>query len=93
MKEWTFFTNYAHIYFLLALEENLTVREISLKVGITERSALTIIHELEKDKYIKREKLGRNNIYKIIGKKSLKHPLESKVKIKDIVELIKNANK
>ena len=92
MKEWTFFSNYAHIYFLLALEENLTVREISQRVGITERSALAIIHDLEEDKYINRTKAGRNNIYKIIPNKSLKHPLESKVRLKDIVELIKNAN-
>ncbi len=93
MKKWTFFSNYAHVYFLLALEEDLTVRQIANRVGITERSTMAIIYGLEEDKYIKRTKVGRNNVYKIIPNKSLKHPLESRVKLKDIIQLIKKSNK
>jgi DNA-binding MarR family transcriptional regulator len=90
---WTFFSNHGHIYFILASNEDITVREIALKVGITERSVLGIIQEIEEAGYIKREKIGRSNRYKIVPKKMLRHPLESNVQIKDLVEIIKSAKK
>lgn len=90
---WTFFSNHGHVYFLLASNDDITVREVALRVGITERSVLGIIQELENAGYIKREKVGRSNRYKIVGKKTLRHPLESNVQIKDLVEIIRNAQK
>lgn len=88
---WTFFSNYGHVYFLIASNAEIVVREIALKVGITERSVLGIIQELEEAGYIKREKIGRSNRYKIVPKKTLRHPLESNVQLKDLVDLIKKA--
>ncbi len=85
---WTFFSNYGHVYFLLATSEDITVREIAVKVGITERSVLGIIQDLEKAGYIKRRKIGRSNRYKIVSKKTLRHPLESNVPLKNLVDLI-----
>jgi len=88
---WTFFSNHGHVYFLLATHEDIVVREIALKVGITERTVLGIIQDLEEAGYIKREKIGRSNRYKIVPKKNLRHPLESNVQVKDLVDLIKSA--
>lgn len=88
---WTFFSNHGHVYFILATINEVTVREIALKVGITERSVLGILQELEDGGYIKREKVGRSNHYKIVAKKTLRHPLESNVQMKDLIEIIKNA--
>lgn len=88
---WTFFSNYGHVYFLIASNEEIVVREIALRVGITERSVLGIIQELEEAGYIKREKVGRSNRYKVVSRKTLRHPLESNVQLKDLVELIKKA--
>lgn len=87
---WTFFSNHAHVYFLLAINEGIVVREIAIKVGITERSVLGIIQDLEETGYIKREKVGRSNRYKIVAKKTLRHPLESNVQLKDLIALIQN---
>lgn len=86
---WTFFSNHGHVYFLIATNEDIVVREIAMKVGITERSVIGIIQDLENAGYISREKIGRNNKYKIIPKKTLRHPLESNVQLKDLIELIK----
>ncbi len=87
---WTFFSNHGHVYFLLAAQENIVLREVALKVGITERSVLGIVQDLEEAGYIKREKVGRSNHYKIVPKMTLRHPLESNVQLKDLLELIKN---
>lgn len=86
--KWTFFSNHGHVYFLLASIKDITLREVANRVGITERSVLGIVQDLEETGYIKREKVGRTNTYKIVPKKTLRHPLESKVQLKDLVDLI-----
>jgi predicted transcriptional regulator len=88
---WTFFSNHGHVYFLLASNENIVVREMALKIGITERSVMGILQDLEKAGYIHRQKVGRTNKYKIAPKKTLRHQLESNVLLKDLVALIKSA--
>ncbi len=89
---WTFFSNYGHVYFLLANNKDMVLREVALKVGITERSANGIVRDLEAAGYIKKEKIGRSNRYKIVTGKTLRHPLESNVKLKDLVALMQEAN-
>lgn len=88
---WTFFSNHGHVYFLLAINENMVLREVAAKVGITERSVLSIVQDLEAAGYIKREKIGRSNKYRIVPRKTLRHPLESNVQLKDLVDLVKDA--
>jgi len=89
MSDWNFFTNHGHILFLIATQPAITVREASLKVGVTERSTLKIISDLVKGEYIQVIKKGRHNNYKIIGDKHLKHDLEKECQVKDFVDIIK----
>lgn len=89
---WTFFSNYGHVYFLLANNKDMVLREVALQVGITERSVNGIVRDLEKAGYIVKEKVGRSNRYKIVPGKTLRHPLESNVKLKDLVALMQQAN-
>lgn len=91
--KWTFFSNYGHVYFILASSEALVVREIAQRVGITERSVLGIIQELEEAGYIEKEKVGRSNRYKIIPEKTLRHPLENNVQLKELINVINKAKK
>ncbi len=85
---WTFFSNHGHVYFLIALYEDIIIRDISYRVGITERSVVGILQDLEEAGYIKKKKIGRSNRYKIVPKKTLRHTLESNVLLQDLVELI-----
>ncbi len=92
-SKWTFFSNHGHVYFLIAKTEGITVREISQKVGITERSIQGIINDLDSANYIKREKVGRANVYKIVPKTTLRHNLEKDVLLSDLTKLILNPKK
>lgn len=87
-KQWTFFSNHGHVYFLLAMNDDITVREIAIKVGITERTVLGIIQDFEESGYIRKKKIGRNNRYTLVAKKTLRHPLESHIQVKDIVKVV-----
>ncbi|WP_412474211.1 helix-turn-helix transcriptional regulator [Halobacteriovorax sp. YZS-1-1] len=86
--KWTFFSNHGHVYLLIAANEDIIVREIASRVGITERSVLGIIQDLYDAGYIMKEKVGRSNRYKIVPKKTLRHSLESNVQLQDLIDLI-----
>ena len=92
-NNWTFFSNHGHVYFLLAMNKEITIRQVALKVGVTERTVIAIVQDLVDAKYLKRKKVGRSNRYEPLEGKSLRHHLEKNVKIKDITQLISGALK
>ena len=66
----------------------MVLREVALKIGITERAVQRFIADLEHDGFIEREKVGRRNHYRILDKRSLRHPIESHRSIGDLITLI-----
>ena len=85
---WTFLTNHAHVLILLSQDSSLVLREVALRIGITERAVQRIIADLEQDGFIEREKVGRKNQYRILVKRPLRHPIESHRSIGDLIALI-----
>jgi DNA-binding Lrp family transcriptional regulator len=65
MSYWTFITNHGLVLASIAKNPEKTAREISSDIGITERTTHKIIIDLERDGYIERVKVGRNNTYRI----------------------------
>ena len=74
------------------MEPELTLREVAQKVGITERATQKIIHDLEKDGFLKISKVGRQNSYKIIGRKKLRHNIEKNCRIDELINLVSKKN-
>ena len=67
------------------------LREVALQVGITERAVQRIIADLESGGFIEREKVGRQNHYRIRFEQSLRHPIESRRTIGELLALINDA--
>ena len=88
MAYWNFFTNYGHVLFVLSQDSCIRVRDLAERVGITERAAQKIIHDLEKDGYIRIKKIGRNNSYTVDGRKKLRHPIEEACRISELIRVI-----
>ena len=88
MSDWTFFSNHAHVLFVLAKKKPVTIRELALEVGITERFAHKIVNDLQEGGYISAVKEGRNNRYKINYRKRLRHPVEGHVAIGGLIEFV-----
>ena len=65
MPKWTFLTNHALVFGLLARRSLITGTEISSRIGITERAVRRIIAELDQAGYIMKQKEGRQVRYKI----------------------------
>ena len=87
-KHWTFLTNHAHVLILLHAEPGLVLREVATRVGITERAVQRIVQDLEEERFIRREKVGRKNQYEVSTDEALRHPIESHRKIGDLLKLI-----
>jgi hypothetical protein len=85
---WTFLTNHAHVLLTLANDPQLRVRDVALKVGITERAAQRILHDLVEAGYLQREKHGRRNSYRLALDRPLRHPLEARHTVGELVDVL-----
>jgi DNA-binding IscR family transcriptional regulator len=65
MGEWTFVTNHAMVLASIAKNPDVTAREISNDIGITERTTHKIITDLDKDGYITKSRVGVRNTYRL----------------------------
>jgi hypothetical protein len=79
--DWTFLTNHGHVLLVVAADPDVRLRDIADQVGVTERTAMGIITDLERAGYIRREKIGRRNHYSLCHDRPLRHPLEQHHKI------------
>lgn len=84
---WTFLSNHAYVLIELHANPEQVLREVATKVGITERAVQRIVHELEEEGYLTRERVGRRNQYRLIAGKSLRHPLASRQTVDALVQL------
>jgi biotin operon repressor len=88
MGEWTFFSNYGHVLTCLARDNGAKLRDVALEVGITERAVQKIVKDLQQEGYLAISKKGRRNHYQINRRKSLRHALQSHVKVGKLLTLL-----
>jgi DNA-binding MarR family transcriptional regulator len=89
MANWTFLTHHGHVLVALVQDPELTIDQISAKVGITSRSTAGILNDLVEAGYVVKEKVGRNNSYTVNGQIPLRHPLNEKANVADLLALFK----
>ncbi len=87
-SQWTFLTNHFHILVCLSREPHSRIRDLSDEVGITQRAVQRILAELIEDKVLKVRKEGRRNIYTINRRKRLKHTLEDKHNVGELLDIL-----
>jgi predicted ArsR family transcriptional regulator len=73
---------------LLSRDPAMVLREVASIVGITERAVQRIIADLEEAGVLERERVGRQNHYRILEDQPLRHPVESHRTIGDLLRLI-----
>jgi len=88
LTRWMFLTNHARVLAILHSDPRLVLRQVAIEVGITERAVQRIIHDLEEGGFIQRERVGRQNRYRVLTDQPLRHPIEAHRKIGDLLKLI-----
>lgn len=85
---WTFLSNHAHVLISLAIDPELVLREVAVRVGITERAVQKILADLEHEGLVTRDREGRRNRYQLHLDQPLRHPLEAHRSVRELVELV-----
>lgn len=86
--KWTFLTNHAHILLSLAKRPDMRMKDLATEVGITERAVQRIISELIEEGYVESHRDGRCNIYTLHPELHLRHPIEARHQVADLLTLI-----
>ena len=71
---WSLVTNHGHVLACIAADPEVRLRDIADSVGITERTALQIVHDLEDAGYLTKIRVGRRNLYRLDGKTKVRAP-------------------
>ncbi len=87
---WTFLTNHAHVLVCLASRDDLKIRDIATIVGITDRAVQHVISDLERAGYLERRRDGRRNRYVVNRRGTLRHPVESRTMVDELLGLIEH---
>ncbi len=86
----TFFSNHAAVLSVVYEEPDATISHIAIEVGISRRAVQMILRDLEDADYITRERIGRNNRYRLGSNKELrKEPVVDRLDIDDVLGLLK----
>ena len=90
MPSWTFITSHGAVLALIGRRNHITTREIAAHVGLTERSVMRIIKDLETAGYIEKEKVGRANHYKIRRDLPLRRQGAREVVIGELLKILED---
>lgn len=85
---WTFLTNHAHVLILIYSNPDMVLRQIAQTIGITERAVQRIVHELEEEGYLVKQRVGRRNHYSVAADLPLRHPVEADHSIGELLRLL-----
>ncbi len=88
---WTFLTNHAHVLVCVFQDPNARIRDVAVRVGITERAVQKIITELEDAGYLTHVREGRRNVYKVRVSRPLRHPIERHQSVAVLLQLVADA--
>lgn len=78
-SDWTFLTSHARVLLVISRDPGARLREIAATCGITERTVLAIIADLEEAGYLTRAvgaADGRRNRYAVVPGSLFRHPAE-----------------
>ena len=87
VPSWTFLTNHAHVLVAISRDPELRQRDIAHVVGITPGAVTRILADLEASGCVSHERIGRRNRYHVNPRAHLRHPLEARVTIGELLDL------
>ena len=92
MAEWSFLTNHARVLVCIAHDPGARLRDIALTLGITERSAYSIVTDLTDGGYVVKEKDGRRNRYQIQAHLPLREAITQERTIGEVLDVLVETN-
>jgi hypothetical protein len=88
MAGWSFLTNHARALACIAHDPGVRLIDIAMALGITERSAFSIVTDLTNEGYVIKEKDGRRNRYRIEAEAPLDDTIGRKQTVGELLDLL-----
>ncbi len=85
---WTFLTNHSHVLLCIAEDPEVRMRDLAVRVGITERAVQRIIEDLADGGYLTIEREGRRNRYEVNQNLRLRHPVEEHCAVQGLIGFV-----
>ena len=88
MTAWSFLTNHARVLVCIAHDPGVRLRDIAMTVGITERSAYSIVTDLTEGGYVVKDRDGRRNRYQIQSHLPLREAITQQRTIGEVLKVL-----
>lgn len=88
MGRWTFLTNHAYVLLCIATDPEVRLRDVSARVGITERATQRIVADLCDSGYVTRTRVGRRNQYELHTELPFRRTLESESSVGSLLRVM-----
>lgn len=85
-RQWTFITKHAAVLLHVARHPDDTMRSIAADLGLTERTTAAVIADLREGGYIRVQRQGRRNRYRVMVGKRLRRQGYTAVRVGDLLE-------
>lgn len=92
MAKWSFLTNHARVLVCIAHDPGVRLRDIATTLGITERSAYSIVTDLTGGGYVVKERDGRRNRYQIQSHLPLPESIIQERTIGEVLDVLVESN-
>jgi hypothetical protein len=92
MAAWSFLTNHARVLVCIAHDPGVRLRDIAITLGITERSAYSIVTDLTDSGYVVKDKDGRRNRYEIQPHLPLREAIAQERTIGEVLDVLVGTN-
>lgn len=89
---WTLLTGHGHVLVAIAREPQARLRDISTRVGLTERAVQMIVADLVAAGYLKRHRFGRRNRYTVNPDRAFRHPDQDGHRVGPFLDLLAAAD-
>ena len=86
-RSWTLLTNHARLLVLIARNPDARLRDLAELAQITERSAQSILRDLEDAGFVTRNRVGRRNTYVVHPEGRFRHPAEAEHEVGELLRL------
>jgi len=85
---WTSLTNHAYVLLVLAREPDIRLRELVVRVGISERATQRIVAELEHADDVAVRRVGQRNEYSVKRDRPPRHPTERRHCVGELLRVV-----
>jgi predicted DNA-binding transcriptional regulator YafY len=89
MATWRFLTNHALALLVVAVDPSVRLRELANELGVTERSAYSIVDDLVAAGYLVKIKEGRRNRYEVQHHLPVPGAPERELAIGEVLDVLK----